>query len=155
MSIEIAKKKLAEAGYLDRVIEFEESTATVGLAAEALGVEPGRIAKTLSFLVDGGAVLILAEGMARIDNRKFKDTFHTKAKMIPWDEVEGYIGHAPGGVCPFGAKEGVPVYMDESLKRWDVVYPAAGNDHSAVRLTPAELEEASGARGWVDVCKAD
>lgn len=154
MSIEIARKSLAQKGYEDRIIEFEASTATVQLAAEALGVEPGRIAKTLSFLVDGGAILILAEGMARVDNRKFKGTFHTKAKMIPWDDVEGLVGHAPGGVCPFGVMEGVPIYLDESLKRWDIVYPAAGNDHSAVRLTIPELMDASGALGWVDVCKA-
>ncbi len=154
MSRERAEAYLEAAGFGDRVIRLSESSATVQLAAEALGVEPGRIAKTLSFLTKDGPVLVLAEGMARIDNRKFKDTFQTKAKMISPEEVEGYIGHAPGGVCPFGVKEGVPVYLDESLKVFDVVYPAAGDDHSAVRLTLPELEKASRAAGWVDVCKA-
>mgnify|MGYP004732881925 FL=1 len=153
MSIEKAKAYLEEKGFLDHVIEFEESTATVALAAEAVGVEPGRIAKTMSFLVGEEAILILIEGMARVDNKKFKNTFHVKAKMIPYDQVEEWIGHAPGGVCPFGIKDGVKVYLDESLKRFDTVYPAAGNDHSAVQLTIAELEQASGAAGWVDVCK--
>lgn len=153
MSIEKAKAYLEEKGFLDHVIEFEESTATVDLAAEAVGVEPGRIAKTMSFLVGEEAILILIEGMSRVDNKKFKNTFHVKAKMIPYDQVEEWIGHAPGGVCPFGIKDGVKVYLDESLKRFDTVYPAAGNDHSAVKLTIAELEQASGATGWVDVCK--
>ena len=153
MSIEKAKAYLEEKGFLDHVIEFEESTATVALAAEAVGVEPGRIAKTMSFLVGEEAILILIEGMSRVDNKKFKNAFHVKAKMIPYDQVEEWIGHAPGGVCPFGIKDGVKVYLDESLKRFDTVYPAAGNDHSAVQLTIAELEQASGADGWVDVCK--
>ena len=153
MSIEKAKAYLEEKGFLDHVIEFEESTATVALAAEAVGVEPGRIAKTMSFLVGEEVILILIEGMSRVDNKKFKNTFHVKAKMIPYDQVEEWIGHAPGGVCPFGIKDGVKVYLDESLKRFDTVYPAAGNDHSAVKLTIAELEQASGVDGWVDVCK--
>lgn len=153
MSIEKAKAYLEEKGFLEHVIEFEESTATVALAAEAVGVEPGRIAKTMSFLVGEEAILILIEGMARVDNKKFKNTFHVKAKMIPYDQVEEWIGHAPGGVCPFGIKDGVKVYLDESLKRFGTVYPAAGNDHSAVQLTIAELEQASGAAGWVNVCK--
>ena len=153
MSIEKAKAYLEEKGFLDHVIEFEESTATVALAAEAVGVEPGRIAKTMSFLVGEEAILILIEGMSRVDNKKFKNAFHVKAKMIPYDQVEEWIGHAPGGVCPFGINDGVKVYLDESLKRFDTVYPAAGNDHSAVKLTIAELEQASGATGWVDVCK--
>ena len=130
MSLEKAKKYLTEQGYADHVIELEESSATVQLAAEALSVEPGMIA-----------------------NRKYKDYFHEKAKMIPFDEVEDYIGHAPGGVCPFGIRDGVKVYLDESLKRYDTVYPAAGNDHSAVKLTIEELEEVAGASGWIDVCK--
>ena len=153
MSLEIAKRYLEKKGYADHVIELEQSSATVALAAEALGVEEGMIAKTMSFLQNETAVLILAEGTARIDNRKYKDAFHTKAKMIPFDEVEQYIGHAPGGVCPFGIKEGIKVYLDEGLKKYDVVYPAAGNDHSAVKLTIAELEDACGNVGWVDVCK--
>lgn len=153
MSLEIAKRYLEEKGYADHIIELEQSSATVALAAEALGVEEGMIAKTMSFLQDETAVLILAEGTARIDNRKYKDAFHTKAKMIPYDEVEQYIGHAPGGVCPFGIKDGIKVYLDEGLKKYDVVYPAAGNDHSAVKLTIAELEDACGNVEWVDVCK--
>ena len=153
MSLEKAKKYLEEKGYADHIIELEDSSATVQLAAEALGVEPGMIAKTMSFLVEGEPILILTEGMTRVDNRKYKDQFHVKAKMIPFDEVEGYIGHAPGGVCPFGIKDGIRVYLDESLKRFEIVYPAAGNDHSAVKLTIAELEEVAGACGWIDVCK--
>lgn len=135
------------------MIEMEDSTATVAMAAEALGVEEGMIAKTMSFLQGEKAVLILTEGTAKIDNRKYKDTFHTKAKMIPFEKVEEMTGHAPGGVCPFGAEEGIDVYLDESLKRFEIVYPAAGNDHSAVKLTISELEQASDALGWVDVCK--
>ena len=153
MSLEKAKAYLAEKGYADHEIELEDSSATVQLAAQALGVEPGMIAKTMSFLIGEEAILILTEGTARVDNRKYKDTFHMKAKMIPFEEVENWIGHAPGGVCPFGIKEGVKVYLDESLKQFDTVYPAAGNDHSAVKLTIAELEEVAEAVGWVDVCK--
>ena len=153
MSLEKAKTYLAEKGYADHVIELEDSSATVQLAAQALGVEPGMIAKTMSFLIGEEAILILTEGTAKVDNRKYKDTFHMKAKMIPFEEVENWIGHAPGGVCPFGIKEGIKVYLDESLKQFDTVYPAAGNDHSAVKLTIAELEEVAGAAGWVDVCK--
>ena len=122
-------------------------------AAEALGCAPGMIAKTLSFLQNGAPVLILAEGMARIDNRKYKDGFGCKAVMISGDDVERLVGHGVGGVCPFGVNEGVTVYLDESLKQHETVYPAAGNDHSAVRLMVSELEKVSGSAGWVDVCK--
>ena len=153
MSLERAKAYLAEKGYADHIIELEDSSATVQLAAQALGVEPGMIAKTMSFLIGEEAILILTEGTAKVDNRKYKDTFHMKAKMIPFEEVENWIGHAPGGVCPFGIKEDIKVYLDESLKQFDTVYPAAGNDHSAVKLTIAELEEVAGAVGWVNVCK--
>lgn len=153
MSLEKAKEYLDKKGFADRVIEMEDSTATVAMAAEALGVEEGMIAKTMSFLQGEKAVLILTEGTAKIDNRKYKDTFHTKAKMIPFEKVEEMTGHAPGGVCPFGAEEGIDVYLDESLKRFEIVYPAAGNDYSAVKLTISELEQASDALGWVDVCK--
>ena len=118
------------------------------MAAEALGVEPGMIAKTMSFLQGENAVLILTEGTARVDNRKYKDTFHVKAKMIPFDQVEEVIGHAPGGVCPFGINDDIEVYLDESLKKFDTVYPAAGNDHSAVKLTIPELEQVADANGW-------
>lgn len=153
MSLEKAKKYLAERGFLEHIIELEHSTATVSLAAEALGVEPGMIAKTLSFFQGETPVLILAEGTARIDNRKYKDTFHMKAKMIPFEEVEAVTGHAPGGVCPFGVNENVKVYLDQSLRRFEVVYPAAGNDHSAVKLTIPELERAADTVDWVDVCR--
>ena len=152
MSLEKAKKYLEEKGFLDRVIEPEVSTATVELAAAAVGVEPGRICKSLSFLIEDRPVIILAEGMARVNNKKYKAQFGKKARMIPRESVEEYIGHEAGGVCPFGLNSDVTVYMDESLRRWDVVYPAAGNDHSAVRLTPDELMMLSGAAGWVDVC---
>ena len=153
MSFEKAKSYLTDKGYGDRVIETDKSSATVQEAADALGVEPARIAKTLSFVTPAGPILILAEGTARVDNRKYKDTFFTKAKMIPFEEVELLTGHAPGGVCPFGINDGVLVYLDESLRKFDVVYPAAGNAQSAVRLTVDELYDVSNAEGWVDVCK--
>lgn len=152
MSFEIAEKYLKEKGYEDHIIRLQASTATVQEAAEALGVAPAVIAKTMSFLQEETTVLILTEGDAKIDNRKYKDTFHVKAKMIPYEEVEARTGHAPGGVCPFGAAHGTKVYLDESLRKFDTVYPAAGDDHSAVKLTIEELEAITGA-GWVDVCK--
>ena len=145
MSLVKAEEDLKKKGMLDRVIHLAASTATVAEAAEALGVEPGMIAKTLSFLQEEKPVLILTEGTAKIDNRKYKDTFHIKAKMIPFEEVETQVGHAPGGVCPFG--------INESLRQFENVYPAAGDDHSAVKLTVDELEKIAGATGWVDVCK--
>lgn len=153
MSQKRAENYLEQKGFLDHVIRLEASTATVAEAADALGVEPGMIAKTMSFLLDDQPILILTEGTARVENRKYKDTFHIKAKMIPFEEVEQWIGHAPGGVCPFGINDGVKVYLDESLRRFETVYPAAGDDHSAVKLTIPELEEVAGAVGWVDVCK--
>lgn len=153
MSQERAEKYLESKGFLDHVIRLEASTATVTEAADALGVEPGMIAKTMSFLLDDQPILILTEGTARVENRKYKDTFHIKAKMIPFEEVEQWIGHAPGGVCPFGINDGVKVYLDESLRRFETVYPAAGDAHSAVKLTIPELEEVAEAVGWVDVCK--
>ena len=153
MSQKKAENYLEQKGFLDHVIRLEASTATVAEAADALGVKPGMIAKTMSFLQDDQPILILTEGTARVENRKYKDTFHIKAKMIPFEEVEQWIGHAPGGVCPFGINDGVKVYLDESLRRFETVYPAAGDDHSAVKLTIPELEEVAGAVGWVDVCK--
>ena len=153
MSQERAEKYLESRGFLDHAIRLEASTATVAEAADALGVEPGMIAKTMSFLLDDQPILILTEGTARVENRKYKDTFHIKAKMIPFEEVEQWIGHAPGGVCPFGINDGVKVYLDESLRRFETVYPAAGDAHSAVKLTIPELEEVAGAVGWVDVCR--
>ncbi len=153
MSVERAKKYLEERGYLDRVIEPDVSTATVELAAAAIGVDPGRICKSLSFLIDKRPILILAEGMARVDNKKYKAEFGKKAKMINRNEVEEYIGHEAGGVCPFGVKDNVEIYLDKSLEKWDVVYPAAGSANSAVRLALDELAELVNARKWVDVCK--
>ena len=153
MSQKRAENYLEQKGFLDHVIRLEASTATVAEAADALGVEPGMIAKTMSFLLDDQPILILTEGTAKVENRKYKDTFHIKAKMIPFEEVEQWIGHAPGGVCPFGINDGVKVYLDESLRRFETVYPVAGDDHSAVKLTIPELEEVAGAVGWVDVCR--
>ena len=154
MSLERARQYLEEQGFADRIIVPEHSSATVAEAAEALGCEPGMIAKTLSFLQREQPVLILVEGTVRIDNKKYRQQFDCKAKMIPADQVEALVGHDIGGVCPFGILPGVTVYLDESLKKHQTVYPAAGSDHSAVRLSIAELEACSGAAGWVDVCKA-
>lgn len=151
MSLERAKKHLEKFSLEDRIIEFDISSATVALAAAALGTEEARIAKTLSFLTDRGVILVVMAGDVKVDNKKFKTTFATKAKMLSYDDVERLTGHAVGGVCPFGVNEGVPVYLDESLRRFDVVYPAAGTASSAVRLTVAELEMASLAVEWVDV----
>ncbi|NLI20072.1 MAG: YbaK/EbsC family protein [Clostridiales bacterium] len=151
MSVEAVLPFLHEFGLADRVMRFASSSATVELAAGCVGCQPAQIAKTLSFRTAEGAMLIVTAGDAKIDNPKYKARFHQKAAMLPADEVETLIGLRVGGVCPFGAR--VPVYLDESLRRFATVYPAAGDDHSAVRLTPAELETASGAAGWVDVCK--
>ncbi len=154
MSFERAKTYLEKKGLGDRIIVPEHSSATVTEAAEALGCEPAMIAKTLSFLQGERPMLVLAEGTARIDNQKYKARFGCKAKMIPQEQVEPLIGHSVGGVCPFGINEGVTVYLDESLKRHDIVYPAAGTDHSAVRLRTSELEYACGTTQWVDICKS-
>ena len=137
----------------EQILEFPVSSATVELAAQALSCEPARIAKTLSFEHGDGAILILAAGDARIDNPKFKAQFGVKARMLSAEKVEPLIGHAIGGVCPFGINPGVPVYLAESLRTFDIVYPAAGNSASGVRLTVDELERASEAVGWVNVCK--
>ena len=153
MSIERARAHLAKYGLEDRIRELTVSSATVALAAEALGCEPARIAKTLSFENGEGAILVIAAGDARIDNAKFKHRFGMKAHMLSAERVEPLIGHGVGGVCPFGIHEGIPVYLDESLKRFDIVYPAAGTAASAVMLTLPELERASEAEGWVDVTK--
>lgn len=153
MSIEKVKAYFAGKGMLERVMELEVSSATVDLAAQALGVDGSRIAKTLSFSVDGKPVLVVAAGDARIDNAKFKGFFHTKAKMLSHEEAAQLIGHAVGGVCPFAVNEGVVVYLDESLKRFQTVFPACGSGNSAIELTIPELEEHSGSLQWVDVCK--
>ena len=153
MSIEKVKAYFASKGMLERVMEFSVSSATVDLAAQALGVDGSRIAKSLSFSVDGKPVLVVTAGDARIDNPKFKAFFHTKAKMLSHEEAAELIGHAVGGVCPFAVNEDVAVYLDESLKRFQTVFPACGSGNSAIELTIAELEEHSGSLQWVDVCK--
>ena len=153
MSIEKVRAYFAQYGIEDRIKEFDVSSATVELAAKAVGVEPRRIAKTLSFLVDESCILIVAAGDAKIDNPKYKATFHTKAKMLPHDEVPAYTGHAVGGVCPFAVREGVKVYLDQSLKRFETVFPAAGSANSAIELTISELERYTPGSAWIDVCK--
>ena len=153
MAIEKVKAYFSAFGMADRIREFDVSSATVELAAQALGCEPCRIAKTLSFLVEGQPILIVAAGDAKIDNPRYKAQFGTKAKMLTPEEAETMVGHAVGGVCPFGVNEGVKVYLDESLKRFSTVFPACGSSNSAIELTIAELEKVSGFLSWVDVCK--
>jgi len=153
MAIEKVKEYFNRFGMADRVREFPVSSATVELAAQALDCQPCRIAKTLSFLVDGRAILIVTAGDAKIDNPKYKAQFGTKAKMLTPGEVEALVGHAVGGVCPFGVNEGVTVYLDRSLKRFETVFPACGSANSAIELTIEELERYSGYTAWVDVCK--
>ena len=153
MSIEKVRAFFREKGIEDRVQEFPVSSATVELAAQALGVEGKRIAKTLSFLVGEQCVLIVAAGDAKVDNAKFKAQFHTKAKMLPHDQVPEYVGHAVGGVCPFAVKEGVAVYLDESLRRFETVFPACGSSNSAIELTIPELMAYADTDAWIDVCK--
>lgn len=153
MAIEKVRAYFDQYGMADRVREFDVSSATVELAAQALHCEPCRIAKTLSFLVDGHGILIVAAGDAKIDNPKYKAQFGTKAKMLTPGEAETMVGHAVGGVCPFAVNEGVTVYLDESLKRFDAVFPACGSGNSAIELTIPELEKYSGFTRWVDVCK--
>ena len=153
MAIDKVIAYLQTYGLEDRVRRFSVSSATVALAAQALGVEEARIAKTMSFLAGEQAILVVAAGDVRVDNRKFKDVFHTKAKMMPPERLEALVGHAMGGVCPFAVNEGVAVWLDVSLRRFDTVYPAAGDAASAVELTVPELEACAKALGWVDVCK--
>lgn len=153
MAIEKVREYFKQQGIEEKIQEFSVSSATVALAAEALNCEPERIAKTLSFLVEEQAVLIVAAGDARIDNSKYKKQFETKAKMLTPELVTALVGHAVGGVCPFAVKEGVRVYLDESLKRFETVFPACGSSNSAIELTIPELERYSGFESWVDVCK--
>ena len=153
MSIDLVKTYLAGYGLEKQVREFPVSSATVALAAQALGVLSARIAKTLSFQSDDGCILVVASGDARMDNAKFKAAFGMKARMLPPQEVLRLTGHAVGGVCPFALDPGVPVYLDRSLRRFDTVFPACGSANSAIELTCAQLEAVSHARGWVDVCK--
>ncbi len=153
MAIEKVKAYFRNYGMEERVLELDMSSATVELAAQALHCRPERIAKTLSFLVDGRAVLVVAAGDAKIDNAKYKAKFAAKAKMLSPQEAETMVGHAVGGVCPFAVNPGVTVYLDVSLKRFETVFPACGSSNSAIELTIPELEEYSGYAGWVDVCK--
>lgn len=154
MSIERVRAFLRERGMEDRVQEFEVSSATVELAAQAVGCEGARIAKSLSFLVDDGCVLVVTAGDAKIDNSKYKAQFHTKAKMLTPEQALEFTGHAVGGVCPFAVDAGkVTTYLDVSLQRFDTVYPAAGSSSSAVRLSCHELADLSGCTDWIDVCK--
>ena len=153
MNIEKVRVFLEEKGFLDRLHEFPQSTATVDLAAEALGVDPDQIAKTLGFYHGDGAVLVVAAGKRRVDNRKFKDTFGGKAKMLSAEDTEKLTGNAPGGVCPFLVPPQAEVWLDVSLKAHDTVYPAAGSAHSGVELTWQELESLCAPAGWCDVCK--
>ncbi|MCQ2420002.1 MAG: YbaK/EbsC family protein [Clostridia bacterium] len=153
MSIEKVRAYFERVGLADRIREFDVSSATVDLAAQALGVEGKRIAKSLSFMLDSGCILIVAAGDAKVDNKKFKERFSQKAKMLAHDDVPEYVGHAVGGVCPFAVKDGVKVYLDASLKRFKTVFPACGSSNSAIELTVPELEKFALADGWVDVCK--
>lgn len=153
MAIEKVREYFARYGIADRIQEFAVSSATVELAAQALHCEPCRIAKTLSFMVDGRAVLVVMAGDAKVDNPKYKAQFGTKAKMLTPEEAEGLVGHAVGGVCPFGIRDGVTVYLDSSLRRFETVFPACGSGNSAIELTIPELERYSGYTAWVDVSK--
>ena len=153
MALEEARKYLEEKGYGDRIRIFDTSSATVELAALAVGTEPEKIAKSLTFKVNDHPVMIVCAGDTKINNTKFKAFFHTKAKMLTREDVNELIGHDVGGVCPFGIHDGVDVYLDTSLKRFEKIYPACGSANSAVELTPDELEALSGCREWIDVCR--
>lgn len=153
MGVEKVRNYLKEFGLEDRVLEFDKSSATVEEAAIAVGCQPAHIAKTMSFLQKEGPILVVLAGDIRLNNQKYKKNFKQKAKMIPFDEVEGYIGHPPGGVCPFALPEGVKVYLDLSLKQYETVYPAAGTGNSAVRLSPEELQKACPGAEWIDLGK--
>ena len=153
MSIEKVKEYFDQFGMKDRVLEFDRSSETVELAAQAVGCEPKQITNTMSFFVGDEPILICLAGDAKIANAKYKKEFGTKAKMISFDDVEGLIGHQVGGVCPFAIREGVKVYLDESLKRFETVYPAAGSGNSAIEMTIPELEKYSNYTKWIDIAK--
>lgn len=153
MAIDRVRAYLRTFGAEERILEFPVSSATVALAAQALGCEEARIAKTLSFAQGEGCILVVAAGDAKVDNGKFKARFAMKAKMLSPDDAQRLVGHAVGGVCPFGVNAGVPVYLDESLRRFETVFPACGSANSAIELTLDELERFSNAESWVDVCK--
>lgn len=153
MSVDKVKKYFAGYGLESRVLEFDVSSATVELAAAALNCEPGRIAKTLSFLVGEQPILIVSAGDVKIDNAKYKATFGKKAKMLTQEQVTELIGHAVGGVCPFAINPGVDIYLDASLKKYETAFPACGSSNSAIELTIPEMEKYSGYKEWIDVCK--
>lgn len=153
MSLEKVRERFAGTEMEGKILELGQSSATVELAASALSCEPDRIAKSLSFLLGEGCVVVVVSGLSKIDNAKYKATFGAKAKMIPAEDVERLTGHAVGGVCPFALNEGCQVYLDESLRAYDFVFPAAGSTNSAVKMTIAQLEKFSGFKAWVDVTK--
>ncbi|HKM21383.1 MAG TPA: YbaK/EbsC family protein [Lachnospiraceae bacterium] len=153
MAIEKAREYLKRWNMDDKIIEFDVSSATVELAAAALGIEGKRIAKSLSFQMGDSCILVVTAGDMKVDNQKYKAKFGVKAKMLAFDDVERLVGHAAGGVCPFGVNEGVDIYLDESLKRFTTVFPAGGSSNSAIELTIPQLEEYSRYKEWVDVCK--
>ena len=153
MSFEKVQSAFKDTELESQLIVCSESSATVELAAKALNTDPDKIAKTLSFLIEEKPILIVVSGCSKIDNKKYRDFFHIKAKMIPFEEVEKYIGHAPGGVCPFAVNQGVEVYLDESLKQYETVYPAAGSGNTAVKITIQQLEKFSNYKQWIDVTK--
>lgn len=153
MSYQKAKEFLESKNLAQHIIRLDEKSGTVEEAANALGVTEAEIAKTLSFIVDENPILIVLEGTAKIDNKKYRHTFHTKAKMIPFESVEPIVGHGVGGVCPFGVNEGIKIFFDESLRKFEKVYPAVGDDHTAAELSVAEMEAAVQPAAWVDVAK--
>lgn len=153
MAIEKVRTYLKQWGMDDKILEFETSSATVELAANAVGCKPQRIAKTLSFRANDKCILVVCAGDTKIDNSKFKKKFETKAKMLPFEEVLESVGHEVGGVCPFGVNSDVEIYLDSSLKRFDTVFPACGSENSAIELSIGELEKTSNYKEWVDVCK--
>lgn len=153
MSLVKTREYLEKFGLENRIMEFSVSSATVEEAAKVINCKEGEIAKSLSFIVDNKPILIVVSGDSKIDNSKYKAEFSTKAKMIPYENVEELIGHVVGGVCPFGVKDGVTIYLDNSLKRFEIIYPACGSTNSAIKLTIDELEKISNYKKWVDVCK--
>jgi len=153
MSLEKAKQHLAKYNLQDQIILLDESSATVELAAAALGVKPERITKTMAFLLDERVILILTAGDVKIDNIKYRQKFSSKAKMVPYENCSELVGHPAGGVCPFGINENITVYLDESLQRFSSVFPACGTGNSAIELTIAQLEQCSNYLEWIDVTK--
>lgn len=155
MSIDKVKNYLKKYSYDDKILEFDKSSATVELAAKAIGCKESEILKTLSFKINDDCIVVCVSGDSRVDNRKYKDLFNVKARMLKHDEVEYYTGHKVGGVCPFALKEGVKIYLDKSLKKHEYVYPACGSFNSAIRLSLSELERITEYPEWIDVCRED